>query len=240
MKLILKKSMLHFFPTRLFYYFSLFLFYFIQTLSRLTARLNRFNTIGIPFADHYFDWLRGPNYWHWQVRGVMGASLIKKGDRVLDLAAGDCFFSGVYFNQFAKEIHAIDRNEISLKVAKRRYKKIANLKIYNLDLLKDPFPSVKYDVIFMFMAIEHFDLISIDKLLLKIVNSLSGSTSGTFFGCTPIFKHSQLQQHFEHEHEFTSIDELEAVLKKHFKEVSFFTVETVLGGREDVYFTCKV
>src|SRR3990172_13368231 len=229
------------FPSRFFYHSLILAYNCVHFFSKNIAKASSINSIYLPYADHFFDWLYGPEKWHWSVRGILGSKLIKKNDYVLDLAAGDCIFSGLFYSKFAKEVHAIDRNPKAISVARKRYKNVANLKIYDLDIINQNFPRNNYNVIFMFMAIEHFNIEDTAKLLKKIADSLLNSSNGTFLGCTPIFESAdQLKQHFEHEKEYTSREELERVLKPFFNKIEFWELYTTGNTkRRDIYFWCS-
>jgi len=194
---------------------------------------------GIPWFDHRFDWLRGPEYWVWNERGIYGSRVIRPGDKVLDVCCGDGIYSGLYYSIFAGLVHGIDRNELAIAAANKRYSK-ENVKFFKKDILKEDFPMENYDVIFMFAALEHFSVDEGSHILRRIAKALSKSSNGEFLGSTPIFEEATGHGHPEHDNEFTSMEQLKSFLSPHFAEIDFWSSKWgAQADRKDTYFLCK-
>jgi hypothetical protein len=93
----------------------------------------------------------------------------------------------------------------------------------------------KYNTIFMFVVIEHFETEEGLKVLADIQRSLT--KDGVFFGSTPLFKNKGASN-FEHKNEFHSEEELVKFLRKVFREVDIFVSEWP-ESRSECYFECK-
>ncbi|HBW47097.1 TPA: hypothetical protein DEF17_04090 [bacterium] len=199
---------------------------------------NLWGSFRLPWFDHRFDWLCGPDYWVWNERGIYGAKLIRDGDKVLDICCGDGIYSGLYYSMFAGLVHAIDRNEEGLNLARKRYSR-ENVKFFKVDITKEDFPLKNYDVIFMFAAIEHFSIEDGTDILGRIASALSISSNGCFIGSTPIFIEATGHGHPEHVNEFTSIEELKNFLSPHFAEIEFWSSKWGKSERKDTYFLCR-
>jgi len=187
----------------------------------------------VPWFDHRFDHLRGPENWYWAERGIFGRKFIHEGAVVLDLCCGDGLFSGLYYSQVAAHVDAVDRNEKALRLARRRYSR-KNVVFHYLDALKDAFPRQQYDVIFFFASIEHFSDEAGAQLLQKIGTALN-QQHGILFGSTPILSHRG-GYNYEHENEFLSLEQLEKFLKPHFAEVELWVSKW--PNRDECYFRC--
>lgn len=194
---------------------------------------------GIPWFDHRFDWLRGPEYWVWNERGVYGTKIIRHGDKVLDVCCGDGIYTGLYYSMFAELVHGIDRNEFAIDTANKRYLK-KNVKFFKKDILKEDFPLKNYDVIFMFAALEHFSPEQGSQILERIAKALLKSSNGKFLGSTPIFEEATGHGHPEHDNEFTSMEQLKDFLSPHFTEIDFWSSRWKgQVQRKEAYFLCK-
>jgi len=194
----------------------------------------------VPWFDHRFDWLKGPESWVWNERGIYGAKLIQPDDKVLDVCWGDGIYSGLYYSMFAGLVHAIDRDERGISLARKRYSR-KNVKFFKLDITKEDFPLDNYDVIFMFAAIEHFSIEQGTQILQRIARALSASPNGSFLGSTQIILEEAIGQgHPEHDNEFTSTKQLQNFLSPHFAEIELWSSKWGLTGeRKEAYFLCK-
>jgi hypothetical protein len=68
--------------------------------------------------DHRFDVLRGPEFWTWQERGVLGMQVIPVGAKVLDLCCGEGFYDRMYFAERAIRVDALDVDGSAIVLAK--------------------------------------------------------------------------------------------------------------------------
>ncbi len=188
----------------------------------------------IPWFDHRFDHLRGPENWYWTERGVLGRKLLTRDSVVLDLCCGDGIFSGLYYSTVAKHVDAVDRNGKAIRMARRRYTS-NNVTFHILDVLKDNFPRDQYNVIFFFVSIEHFSAEAGTRLLQKIAGAVDPN-NGVLFGSTPIFHHRGAHN-YEHDNEFLSLEQLRTFLTPHFDQVELWFSEW--PGRDECYFRCS-
>jgi len=184
-----------------------------------------------PFYDHRADWLRGPTNWMWTERGVFGNRYIRPGDRVLDLCCGDGIFSGLFYSKQAAVVHALDRNEQAIELAKALYSH-DKVEYYRKDVLTSSFPMEEYDAVMLFEAIEHFSEKEAAYLLAKIALHLA--IDGFLLGSTPLSPGGNP----EHRHEFRTVDQLVDFMRPH-----FLYIETWLSrwsaDRTTLYFLCR-
>lgn len=227
-------------PIQLIYWLLNFCALIVLRLARFIALVytKLWGLFGLPWFDHRFDWLRGPENWVWNERGIYGAKLIQPSDKVLDICCGDGIYSGLYYSMFAELVHAVDRDERSISLARKRYSG-ENVKFFKVDVTKEDFPLDNYDVIFMFGAIEHFSVEQGTQILQQIARALSTSPNGSFLGSTPIFDESTGHGHPEHDNEFTSLEQLQDFLSPHFAEFEFWSSKWGAMKRKDTYFLCK-
>jgi 2-polyprenyl-3-methyl-5-hydroxy-6-metoxy-1,4-benzoquinol methylase len=240
MKKLLKKLM-RLIPAQLMYCLLNLCASIVLRMARFIALAytNLWGSFDLPWFDHRFDWLRGPENWVWNERGIYGAKIIRPGDKVLDICCGDGIYSGLYYSMFAGLVHAIDRDERALSLARKRYSR-ENVKFFKVDVTKEDFPLENYDVILMFAAIEHFSVEQGTQILQRIARALSASSNGSFLGSTPIFGEVTGHGHPEHDNEFTSIEQLQDFLSPHFAEIEFWSSKWGLRGeRKETYFLCK-
>lgn len=194
--------------------------------------LRSWPTRNLPFYDHRYDYLQGPWNWNWQERGVIAAKTIPPGGKVLDLCCGEGTYSGIYYASRAGHVDAIDRNPAALHLARRRYRR-PNVSWIDGDVIADRFPSLDYDVVTLFAAIEHFSVSNGTILLAKIAKSMK--SSGTLIGSTPLFA-EEGGHNVEHDNEFFSLDYLLRFLEPHFGHIE--TWKSDWRGRLDAYFQC--
>ncbi len=225
-----------------------FLYWLLNFCALLVLRLAQliglvytmlWGSLRVPWFDHRFDWLRGPENWVWNERGIYGAKLTRPGDKVLDVCCGDGIYSGLFYSKFAGLVHAVDRDEKAISVARKRYSR-ENVSFFKIDILEEAFPLDNYDVVVMFAAIEHLSAEQGTSLLQRIAAALSASSNRSFLGSTPIFHEATGHGHPEHQNEFTSIERLKDFLSPHFAEIELWSSKWGLEGeRKDTYFLCK-
>jgi hypothetical protein len=199
--------------------------------------------------DHRFDYMRGPQNWHWLERGVFGNMVIEPGYRVLDLCSGDGIYSGLFYSVRASYVDAIDRDKKAISLAKKRYSKL-NIRFLTADVLNDPFPESSYDVVFLFAAIGYFSIEDGTHLIQKIARALPNRNS-VFVGSTPILPPRTSCDPQQHDRSQGSsigksrgvvmepmpIEVLKSFLQPHFHEIKLWTSEW--PTRTEAYFVCK-
>lgn len=181
--------------------------------------------------DHEVDYHLWPKNLFWLERGVYGRMVMRPGCRVLDLCCGDGYYSDAWYSTIASSIDACDNDEGALRFASQKH---ANPKInyHRVDILTEPFPRPEYDVITWFEAIEHFSEEQIVHLLRKIDEALQ--ENGTLIGSTPLVQKRGAATNRQHDREFTSQEDLEAILKKVFVNVQ--TWVAIYPQRTTCYF----
>jgi SAM-dependent methyltransferase len=188
--------------------------------------------LGIYWYDHDFDYLLGPTVNKWMERGTLANRHIKPGDEVLDVCCGDGTFSGTFYSQNASHVDAFDYDEKAVATARRKHAK-PNVRFFVADATKLTL-SKKYDVILLFVAIEHFSVADGTRLLQKLGAALN--EGGLLMGSTPIFV--EVGGHNdEHQNEFLSVAQLRDFLAPHFGEVDLWCSQW--RGRLDCYFECR-
>lgn len=190
-------------------------------------------TRDLTFYDHRFDHLSGPRNWYWQERGVFGARVIPAGGTVLDLCCGEGTYAACYFASRAKHVDAIDRDHAAITLAARRFR-LLNVDWIEADVLQEPFPLERYDVVTLFVAIEHFTVDAGSRLLNKIAATMK--PSGTFVGSTVIFDEAG-GHNIEHDNEFFSDHYLREFLQPHFQQIEMWS--SMWNTRRDIYFSCR-
>lgn len=166
----------------------------------------------------------------WVERGVFSREVMRPGCRVLDICCGDGFFPFAFYAGTAEHIDAVDRDETAIAHA-RKWHSLPNLTFHRADVVADPFPGTNYDVVCWDGAIEHFSAEQIRAILEKCAAVLS-KPDGILCGYTMI-ERDDGPSHPDHQHEFTSSKQLEAVIRSVFPHVG--TIETVYPERHNVY-----
>jgi SAM-dependent methyltransferase len=208
------------------------------------AYVDAWGAMGIDFFDHRADWARGPGYWYWAERGVVGARYIGGDDLVLDLCCGDGFYTKHFFADRARLVHGLDLNAALIERAAQCHGD-DRTEFYCRDAVADPFPAEHYDAVMCFAAIEHFTAEQLPVVLAKVAAALDGSPNGVFVGSTPKLEEDDLV--FGHETIFSEPAQLWAVLRPHFASVETWEARWQWSrGSDDerlrweMYFVCRV
>lgn len=70
--------------------------------------------------------------------------------------------------EITEELYVVDINSEYCKITAKRFgEKLPNMKVYNLDVEKDPFPFAKVDLFFAGLLLEYVDYINVLKKLIK-------------------------------------------------------------------------
>lgn len=211
------------------------LFSVFQQGGRFAARLVMFrdwdlSAYGRPqFFNHQLNlyrWLNDPSQWAFAPRGVYPREKMFSGCRVLDLCCGDGSYSYLFFSDIAGSIDAVDNDPTAIRFAAKNYR-AGNLAFHRLDILQAPLPSSGYDFIVWNAAISYFDEQEIHVVLGKI--TAAGAPGFRLFGVTPI-----TLGYADHKKEFSSAEELEQLLGKHFKLVDVKIIDEL--GVKNMYF----
>jgi SAM-dependent methyltransferase len=167
----------------------------------------------------------------WVERGVYSREVMFEGCRVLDLCCGDGFYPYRFYAEIASHVDAVDRDAKAIRHA-RRWHSHPQLSYFLMDVVTDTFPGGRYDVITWDAAIEHFSVEQARIVLRKCVDALK-SPEGLLCGYT-ILARTQEKSRPEHQHEFSSPQELKGLLGEFFPFVG--TVETEYPERDNLYF----
>jgi len=139
--------------------------------------------------DHRFDILRGPEFWTWQERGVLGMQVIPAGAKVLDLCCGEGFYDRMYFAERASSVDALDMDGSAIDLAQALNRR-RNLRFYKADVAQDNFPDTEYDTILCFSALQQMSRAQLDTLLPKIRAAVKAG--GSFFGSVSLIRENLL------------------------------------------------
>ena len=205
--------------------------------------LHRRNWAWAPAGEepHFFDHRHGAalllaregNPYGW-FRAFYAAELLRPDDRVLDIGAGDGFFDRTFFAERCAWVDAIDIEPSAIEHA-TSHNAAPNIAYHLLDAVNEGFPNPPYDVIVWDGAIGHFAAADTDTLLEKIRDALSphGICAGS---------ESLGREGHDHLQFFESLDDIRALLERHFDAVELRRMEYVTPGgelrRTEAYWRC--
>jgi 2-polyprenyl-3-methyl-5-hydroxy-6-metoxy-1,4-benzoquinol methylase len=175
--------------------------------------------------DLYYHW---PHNLFWLERGILPRKEMFDGCSVLDLFCGDGFFSRYFYSTIAGQIDGVDKDPSAIAHAKRWH---SNPKINYvvLDAVKQDFPRDCYDVIVWFEAIEHLSEAEYAVVAERIKAALKDK--GILMGSTPIVSaEHRTKRNWEHQNEFTSVEQLREFLQRDFLEIK---IDTTLYPAKD-------
>jgi len=189
---------------------------------------------GLPPPPEHFDY-RINLFYHWLhsrssmwlERGVFG-SLALLGGEVLELSCGDGFNARNFYSLRSKRVVACDFDPNAIRTA-RRENAAPNVEYVLCDIRKE-MPQGRFNNVVWDAAIEHFTLDEIHGILSRVKERLL--PGGVFSGYT-IAARSELRSLIHHEHEFRNKEELLAVLRPFFYNVTVF--ETQFPERDNLY-----
>jgi SAM-dependent methyltransferase len=144
---------------------------------------------GLHWFDHRLDLLRGPEFWIWQERGVLGLHVMAPDAKVLDLCCGEGFYDRMYFAGRAGRVDALDIGGRAIGMA-RVLNDRSNIRFYTADVVKENFPDTDYDVILCFSAAQQMSEGQLTVLLPKIRRALK--VGGLFFGSVSLIPENNL------------------------------------------------
>lgn len=187
--------------------------------------------------DLYYNW---PHNSFWLERAILPRKHMTTGCAVLDLFSGDGYYSAHFHATIAGHIDAVDKDPSAIAHA-RRYHAHKAIQYYVLDAVEQDFPRSAYDVVLWFEGIEHLSDKEYLKIIGKIKNCIRGG--GVLVGSTPLVPEDKLgQNNWEHQNEFTTVDQLRSFLSRDFAEVIIDVTTWPLrqgGERKTAHFTVK-
>jgi hypothetical protein len=167
------------------------------------------------------------------LRGFLACDVLRDGDNLLDIGCGDGFFANTFFSARCQHIDSIDIDRFAIETAKK-LNRSPKIDFHVLDVVRQPFPSERYDVIVWDGAIGHFLAADLSIVLEKIHRAIS--PSGIFVGSESLgVEGPDHLQYFEDE------SALSSVFKPYFKYVLIRTAEYRIGGgflRREAFWRC--
>lgn len=187
--------------------------------------------------DLHYQW---PHNMFWLERGFFARRHMFDGCTVLDLFCGDGFYARYFYASIAARIDAVDKDPRAIEHA-RAIHSLPMITYWQKDAIKEEFPRTSYDVVAWFEGIEHLSEQDCSVLLNRLKAAVG--QNGTLVGSTPLVAENQKgKSNWEHQHEFETATEVEALLGKYFADVrSEVTVypEREAGTRRTAYFSAR-
>ncbi|MBN9287341.1 MAG: hypothetical protein BGO43_15730 [Gammaproteobacteria bacterium 39-13] len=180
------------------------------------------------FIDQHYQWSATKNPLGWE-RGIFNLLAIKENSTILEICCGDGFNAHHFYAIRAKKIISVDFDPKAIAHAKKHFQ-AANIDFRIVDI-RQGLPEGTFTNIVWDAAIEHFTLEEMNQIFENILSRLT--PDGILSGYT-IVAEEHGASHDDHEHEFTSKEELKAKLALFFKHVAVF--ETKYPGRHNLYF----
>lgn len=109
------------------------------------------------------------NYDYFKIREKIVSTLLREsvGQRILDIGAGDCFWSKHFIDKVDLYI-AIEKEEENCKLIEKNLALCNNISILKNDVFYLDFFNINADTLFLGFFASHFELSSIIKLILRI------------------------------------------------------------------------
>ncbi len=190
----------------------------------------------VPWYDHRYDWLRGPNNWTRLERAVWTARYIKFGfSDVLDLCCGDGFFTRCA-GQSARRAHGIDKDESAIAHAKRLYE-FVNVEFFLRDAARDVFPGEQYDLVTWYDGLAYMTPKDGQVVLEKVRDCLP--TGGLLLGSTPLATGGYKGSLSGNKNLIYSPLALMEFMAPHFGQQIRLWTSDWGGGRVQLYFKCR-
>ena len=164
-------------------------------------------------------WPFEPGRWSFAARGVYARETMFKGCAVLDLCCGDGSYSRLFFSDIAGRIDAVDHDQNALTYA-RRHNAGPAIAYHDIDIVNQPLPPVKYDVVVWNAAICYFETAEIRSILQKIVQA--GAPAMTLTGMLP-----RASGYVDHKTEFADTEAVKRLLAEYWQQVTVKEVDEV-------------
>jgi SAM-dependent methyltransferase len=177
-------------------------------------------------AINLAHWPFDPARWAFAARGVHPREAMRRGCKVLDLCCGDGAYSRLFFADIAGCVDAVDLDRDAISYA-RKYHAAPNVRYQELDIVRNPFPSVDYDMVVWNAAICYFSETDIRTVLEKVI--AASTPDMQLFGMLP-----RANGWIDHRTEFAEAAAVDAFLRGYFSMVAVRTVDE--GAAVTFYF----
>jgi len=156
-----------------------------------------------------------------------------KGKKILDLCSGDGLNSYIFFSD-ASLVDAIDFSSDALKFSQKMMMHHSNIKYSKIDILKEPFPQKKYDIIFWRAGIAYFSTNELKYILKKISQSLN--KEGHLIGSSPLPNKNSIKTSGQINLKY-SRSYINKLLGYNFKSIEL--IDSFYGNRQNLSFICN-
>jgi SAM-dependent methyltransferase len=167
-------------------------------------------------------------------RGFYCAEVVRDGDLVLDVGCGDGSLTKRFLAPRAAHVDAVDLEQSAISYASR-HNSAPNITYARLDVVNEPLPASKYDVIVFDGALGHLSVEGSEVFLKAVEQHLA--KDGVFCG-----SESLGQEGSDHLQFFDTVDDLRSVLKRHFDHVRLrvqkYPIPHVAEPRVEAYWRC--
>ncbi|MDD5005700.1 MAG: class I SAM-dependent methyltransferase [Candidatus Omnitrophica bacterium] len=186
------------------------------------------------WGDHRIDLFTWPERLnsHWVERGIYSKELMRPDSKVLDIGCGDGFYAKYFYASAASTIDCLDIDQTAIKHAKK-YNSHPKIRYFNLDAIKQSFPSSDYDVVCLDGSLAHFSSEELKILLEKIKKCLA--TNGVLVGYEEMEK--EAIKSWDHKMVFSKKNDFEELFSPFFKYIKCIYLES--PGRLNMYFRCS-
>jgi putative methyltransferase (TIGR04325 family) len=183
---------------------------------------------------HLLNYNDNKNSWTESISIVLRK--LKEGDKILDLCAGDAFFSNYFFSKKASEIMCIDeKSDMYKKYITHHINGNEKIKYIIANMLEYNIPKDYFDIVYMRGSIEHFSYENQLRVVEIAYNSLKNG--GWFVGETP--QKTENPRHAEHEFEWDSEECGKGILSTKFKNSHLYSIYCNIDPRTTIFWECQ-
>jgi SAM-dependent methyltransferase len=209
---------------------------FTYLYAKELSNLQKFSPKGQVFAIHLENleglFFKPQQNIEWLETGFLCRRFPLKDKKILDLCCGDGLYSYIFFSD-AYLVDAIDFSSDALKFSQKMKMHHPNIKYSKIDILREPFPQKKYDLIFWRAGIAYFSTYDLKKILQKISKSLN--KNGYLIGSSPLptlnAKKSSGQINLKYSRTY-----INKLLKNNFKSIEL--IDSFYENKQNLSFIC--
>jgi 2-polyprenyl-3-methyl-5-hydroxy-6-metoxy-1,4-benzoquinol methylase len=187
----------------------------------------------LTYYDQLYNAIGGPRNWLWVERGYLACRDMAPQSVVLDIGCATGVYAGCFYAPRVKFVDAVDCCLSAIRVARRRYGDVANLRFAVRNIVTDPFPSPSYHVVVCNAVLEYLKRDEMGIVLNKV--RLALRSDGVLIGHTPI-KPNAANYQFGSKSNISTRAELVGMLTQCFNGVE--TWPSLETWRTSVYFRC--